>query len=57
MGVLIAVCCVVLYVHSIFAIILMGRRELVALLWFVFLVSGDGSVAMVLSLVCDCGIF
>ena len=57
MEVLIVVCCVVLNVHSNFAIILMERKGLVAFLWFVFLVSGDGSVAMVLSLVCDCGIF
>ena len=52
-------CCTLLYVHSSFAIILMGKRELVAL--FVFLVSRDGCVAlprgaMGLSVVCDCGI-
>ena len=52
-------CCTLLYVHSSFAIILMGKRELVAL--FVFLVSLDGCVAlprgaMGLSVVCDCGI-
>ena len=54
-----------LYVHSCFAIILMGKRELVALLLllflFVFLVSGDCCVAlpcstMGLSAVGDCGI-
>ena len=51
-------CCVLLYVHSSFAIILMGKRELVALLKFVFLVSRDCRVAlsrdaMGLSAVCD----
>ena len=35
-------CCTLLYVHSSIAIILMGKRELVALLSFVFLVSRDG---------------
>ena len=54
-------CCMLLYVHSSFAIILMGKRELVALLSFIFLVSCDGCVAlphgaMGLSAVCDCGI-
>ena len=34
-------CCTLLYVHSSIAIILMGKRELVALLKFVFLVSRD----------------
>ena len=53
-------CCKLLYVHSSFAIIFMGKRELVALL--VFLVFRDGCVAlprgaMYLSAVCDCGIF
>ena len=48
--------CTLLYVHSIFAIILMGKRELIALL--VFLVSCDGCVtfprgAMCLSAFCD----
>ena len=52
-------CYTLLYVHSSFAIILMGNRELVA--WFVFLVSRDCCVAlprgaMGLSAVCDCGI-
>ena len=47
------------YVHSSFAIILMGKRELVALLKFVFLVSCDCHVAhphgaMGLSTVCYC---
>ena len=51
--------CMLLYVHSSFAIILMGKRELVALL-FVFLVCCDCFVAlprgaMGLSAVCDCG--
>ena len=41
-------CCTLLYVHSSIAIILMGKRELVALL----LPRG----AMGLSAVCDCGI-
>ena len=50
-------CCALLYVHSSFAIILMGKRELVA-----FLVSRDCCVvlprgAICLSAVCDCGIF
>ena len=53
-------CCTLLYVHSSFAITLMVKRELVALL-FVFLVSRDGYVALLrgamgLSAVCDCGI-
>ena len=53
-------CCTLLYVHSSIAIILMGKRKLVALL-YVFLVSRDGRVtlprgAMGLSVVCDCGI-
>ena len=52
-------CCTLLYVHSSFAIILMGKRELAALL---VCLSGsrDGCVAlsrgaMGLSVVCDCG--
>ena len=54
-------CCALIYVHSSFAVILMGNRELVALLGFVFLVSRDCCVAlprgaMGLSAVCDCGI-
>ena len=45
-------CCTLLYVHSSFVIILMGKRELV---------SRDSCVAlprdaMGLSAVCDCGI-
>ena len=52
-------CCALLCIHSNFAIISMGKRELIALL--VFLVSGDCCVAlphdnMGLSAVCDCGI-
>ena len=48
-------CCTLLYVHSSFAIILMGKRELVAL------VPRDCCVAlprgaMGLSAVCDCDI-
>ena len=39
-------CCELLYVHSSFAIILIGKRELVALLSFVFLVSGEWCVAL-----------
>ena len=54
-------CCAWLWVHSSFAIILMGKREPVALL-FVFLESRDWCVAlpydaMGLSAGCDCGIF
>ena len=54
-------CCMLLYVPSSFEIILMGKRELVALLSFVFLVSLNCCVAlprgaMGLSAVCDCGI-
>ena len=52
-------CCALLCVHSSFAIILMGKRELFTLL--VFLVSRDFCVALLhdttgLSAVCDCGI-
>ena len=48
-------------VHSSFPIILMGKRELIALLKFVFLVSCHCCVAlprgaMGLYSVCDCGI-
>ena len=54
-------CCTLHYVHSSFAIILMGKRELVALHSFVFLMSRDYCMslprgAMGLSAVCDCGI-
>ena len=54
-------CCTLLYVPSSFVIILMGKRELVALHTFVFLVSRGccaalPSGAMGLSAVCDCGI-
>ena len=50
-------CCTLLYVHSCFAIILMGKRKLIA----VFLVPREGCVALLrgtmdLSVVCDCGI-
>ena len=53
-------CCALLCVHSSFAVILVGKRELVALLSF-FLVSHDCCVALPcggtgLSAVCDCGI-
>ena len=49
-------CCTLLYVHSCFSIILMGKRGLVG-----FLMSHDGCVAlprsvMGVSAVCDCGI-
>ena len=55
-------CCTLLYVRSSIAIILMGKRELVALLSLSTFLSGDGRVAlprgaMGLSAVCDCGIF
>ena len=53
-------CCALLYAHFSFAIIFMGKRELVALLCFVFLVSRDYCVAphnaTWLSAACDCGI-
>ena len=55
-------CCALLCVHSSFAIILMGKREPVALLCLsVFLVSSDCCVAlphdaMGLPAICDCGI-
>ena len=55
-------CCELLCVHSSFAIVLVGKREMVALLClFVILVSSDCCVAlphniMGLSAVCDCGI-
>ena len=54
-------CCTLLYVHSSFAIILMGKRTLADLFGFFFLVSRDCCVAlprdaMGLSAVCDCGI-
>ena len=53
--------CTLLYVPSGFAIILMGKRELESLAWFVFQVSRDCCVAlpcgvMGLSAVCNCGI-
>ena len=56
-------CFTLLYVYPCFAIILMGKKELVVLLtvWFVFLVFCDCCVAlprgaMGLSAVCDCGV-
>ena len=57
-------CCALLCVHSRFAIISMGKRELAALLCsalFVFLVFPDCCVALPhnvtgLSAVCDCGV-
>ena len=39
-------CCALLCVHFSFAIISMGKRELVALLFFISLVSGDCCVAL-----------
>ena len=50
-------CCTLLYVNSSIAIILMGKRELIALLNL----SRDGQAALPrgatgLSAVCDCGI-
>ena len=51
-------CCTLLYVHSSIAIILTGKRELVALLnlssWCLVVALPRG--AMGLSAVCDCGI-
>ena len=54
-------CCAFLCVHSSFAIILVEKRELIALLCFVFMVSCDCCVALPhdttgLSAVCDRGI-
>ena len=53
-------CCMLLYVHSSIAIILMGKRELVALLnlssWCLVMVERRFSAATGLSAVCDCGI-
>ena len=55
-------CCALLYVHSSFAIILMGKRERAGcFVLFVFLVSRDCCVALPhdatgLSTVCDCGV-
>ena len=54
-------CCTLLYVHSSIAIILIGKRELVALLnlssWCLVMVEwlfNRGAIG--LSAVCDCGI-
>ena len=51
-------CCTLLYVHSGIAIILMGKRELFALLklssWCLVVVLPRGATG--LSGVCDCGI-
>ena len=53
-------CCMLLYVHSSIAIILMGKRELVALLnlssWCLVMVERRFCAATGLSAVCDCGI-
>ena len=53
-------CCTLLYVQSSIAIVLMWKRELVALLnlssWCPKMVSGPSCGAMGLSAVCDCGI-
>ena len=52
--------CTLLYVHSSVAIILMGKRELVALLylssWCLAMVERLPRGATGLSAVCDCGI-
>ena len=56
-------CCTLLYVHSSFAVILMGKRELVALLglssWCLVIVvhAALPRCAMGLSAVYDCGFF
>ena len=54
-------CCTLLYVQFSFAIILMGKREMVALLslpsWCLLIVVWLFLSAMGLSVVCDCGIF
>ena len=55
-------CCALLGVHSSFAIILMGKRELLCFALYVFLGSRDWRVALPhdatgLSAVCDCRIF
>ena len=51
-------CCTLLYVHSSIAIILMGKRELIALLnlssWCLVMAEPHGATG--LSAVCDCGI-
>ena len=47
-------CCTLLYVHSSIAIILMGKRELVALLNLLVALLPRGATG--LSAVCDCGI-
>ena len=55
-------CCTLLYVHSSIAMILMGKRELVALLTLSsWCLTSDGWAALPhgalgLSAVCDCGI-
>ena len=53
-------CCMLLYVHSSIAIILMGKRELVALLnlsfWRLVMVERLPRGATGLSAVCDCDI-
>ena len=54
--------CALLCVHSSFAIIMMGKRQLVSkIAYFVFMVSRDCCVALPrgaigLSAVCECGI-
>ena len=54
-------CCTLLYVHSSIAIILMGKRELIALLNLsslcLLMVERLPRGATGLSAVCDCGIF
>ena len=55
------VCCVLLYVHSGFVVVLVGKGRPGCLAWSVFLVSCDCCGALPhgatgLSAVCDCGI-
>ena len=60
-SVIVLFCCTFLYVHSSFAIILMGEERAGCFAYYVFLVPRDCCVAlsgyaMGLSAVCDCGI-
>ena len=47
-------CCALLYVPSSFAVILIGKREMVALLGFLFLVSRDCCVSLSRGFVAVC---
>ena len=53
-------CCMLLYVNSSIAIILVGKRELITLLnlssWCLVMVERLNGGATMLSAVCDCGI-